>query len=226
MSELDNFYTACMNCTNTEQQCPGVWKDIPNGIPPRGFFYVQSPVKILVVGKNPGHPLGKNLGNQLNNEVEKYKGKTGDILFNAYRQHQKGFYNDLSVYPEHSSTFHKNLFRYMKYFLNLPENTDISTLYQQFAHTNLVKCSTKEEQGRLAKQTKEVCYQKYFRTELELLRPKVLLALGNEAAKFLLSKKNEHKLPVIRIKHPSYYYSKATEQTILMEIKQEIWIYL
>ena len=53
MSELDNLYTACMNCTNTEQQCLGIWKDIPNGIPPRGFFYHKATINILVVGKNP-----------------------------------------------------------------------------------------------------------------------------------------------------------------------------
>jgi uracil-DNA glycosylase len=62
--ELNNLYVHCMNC---QMDCKNVMKDLSGGIPPRGFYFKNFPVKILIVGKNPGHPL--------ENESKRYKGK-------------------------------------------------------------------------------------------------------------------------------------------------------
>jgi hypothetical protein len=214
-NQIDSFYISCMNCPNTEVQCKGILKDIPGGIPPRGFLYMAAPIKILVVSKNPGHPLP--------GEQAKYVGKSGESLFLAYRNHQNDVYYHLHEIKDRSVIFHKNLFSYLSYFLDI-EN-DVDTIYQYAAHTNLVKCSTVGEQDKLARSTMEECYQKYFIEELKLLQPKVLLALGHEVEKFLIKKKSQHGLPVVYIKHPSYHYSKENKDRILAEKKEEILAY-
>jgi len=164
-----------MNCTNTEKECRGIWKDFAKGIPPRGFKYGAVPVKILVVSKNPGHPL--------KGEPEKYIGKAGLSLYQTFRQHQHDTYYHLEKTKDKSLVFHKNLFRYISFFLNIPNNVD--SIYQHAARTNLVKCSTIGERDRLDKTTMKVCSEKYLLDEIRLLQPKVLLALGGEVATYL-----------------------------------------
>jgi len=211
---LESLYINCMNCANTPSHCPGIWKNIPAGVPPRGFFFKVAPVKLLVVAKNPGHPL--------KNEVGLYCGRSGRDLFLAYRQFQEKVYPDPGKIREFSTRFHKTLFRYISYFLDIP-GTDI---YLHAAHTNLVKCSTRDEQARLKPKTMMECYTQYFRTELELLRPKVLLALGREVERFLIERQTDHNLPVVYIKHPSYRYRREEEKQILSDIKQQIVAHL
>jgi uracil-DNA glycosylase len=170
-------------------------------------------VKILVVSKNPGHPL--------KGEPEKYIDRSGNDLLDAYREHQDVTYNNLEKTKDKSLVFHKNLFRYISFFLDIPNNVD--SIYENMAHTNLVKCSTIGERDRLDKTTKKICFEKYLLDEIRLLQPKVLLALGGEVATFLNRMKKEYELPpVIRIKHPSYYYRKEIEKETLLQIKDRI----
>ena len=39
---------------NSAMQCHSIWKDLKNGIPPRGFHFESAKIKLLVVAKNPG----------------------------------------------------------------------------------------------------------------------------------------------------------------------------
>lgn len=57
IENLHALYTECMNCEDTADQYPGGWKDIDNGLPPRGFHYELAPAQVFVGAKNPGHPL-------------------------------------------------------------------------------------------------------------------------------------------------------------------------
>jgi len=233
INAIEELYISCMNCTNTEKECKGIWKDFAKGIPPRGFKYNTVPVKILVVSKNPGHPL--------KGEPEKYIGKSGMSLYQAYRQHQIDTYYNLDKIKDRSLVFHRNLFRYISFFLDKRNSIDILSLnnkdifsrknidiiYQVMSHTNLMKCSTTGERDRLDKTTMKVCSEKYLLDEIRLLRPKVLLALGGEVATFLNRMKKEYELPpVIRIKHPSYFYRKEIEYETLLQIKDQINQYL
>lgn len=211
---LENLYLCCMNCENTAALCPGIWKDIPAGVPPRGFRFQVAPVKLLVVAKNPGHPL--------QGETDLFRGRSGADLLRAYRRFQQDLYPDPRRVREPSTRFHATLFRYIAYFLDIPP-TDI---YRHAAHTNLVKCSTPDEQAKLNPKTMAQCYRQFFREELRLLRPKVLLALGREVERFLLKMQPDHALPVVYVKHPSYRYSKASEPQILGAIKQQITAHL
>jgi len=211
---LDDLYTKCMNCTNTVSVCPGVWKDIASGIPPRGFYYKAAPVKLLVVAKNPGHPM--------KGEPELFRGRTGSELFRAYRDYQCRLYPDPGKVREPSTRFHKTLFRYISFFLDIHS----SDIYLHAAHTNLVKCSTPDEQARLNAKTMERCYAEYFRVELDLLHPKVLLALGREVERFLMERQADHGLPVVYVRHPAYRYPRNDEARILGDIKRQITTHL
>lgn len=210
MDKLKAFYTKCMNCNNTTQICPSTWKNFKKGIPPRGFHFESAKVELLVVGKNPGHPL--------KGEEKYFIGKTGKQLYNAYMKLHSIYYKDLNTFKEPSNTFHKNLFRYLSFFLDVPE----SKIYSKAAHTNLVKCSSRSERGKLKQLTINECYTKYFLEELTLFKPKVLLALGKEVFNFLQRRKTDFNIPIVYIKHPSYFYRKEEEQGILEDKKSEI----
>lgn len=214
LERIHDLYTECMNCSNTVEQCPGIWKDIRGGVPPRGFHYQRAPVKVLAVAKNPGHPL--------KGEKKLYSGLDRRELLQAYRDFQATFYPNPDKYAELSNRFHKNLFRYLAFFLDVPH----SDIYQHAAHTNIVKCSTPKESAKLNSKTMEECFQKYFLREIELFQPKVLLALGRESEAFLLKKSWKLCLPIIYVRHPSYYYPKEKEHIILDRIKEDIQFYL
>jgi len=211
-SKIEEFYKDCMNCPNTPKICKGILKDSKAGYVPRGFFFKSPSVEILVVGKNPGHPLP--------GERDKYKGKKDFELFNEYRKHQM-LYEDLKNLKDRSLIFHKNLFRYLSRIRGI--NNDSKTIYQYYAHTNLVKCSTIGEQDKLKKETIEICYKKYFSKEIEFFKPKIILALGREVEKYLLKKIDDHKIPhIIYIKHPSRPMSKEVETKVLLKIKKQV----
>jgi len=212
--KLESLYVRCMNCLNTASLCPGAWKDIPAGVPPRGFFCQVAPVKLLIVAKNPGHPLLR--------EREHYQGRSEYELYRAYQRFQENLHSTADQFREPSMRFLKTLFRYISFFLDIPNND----IYLHAAHTNLVKCSTPDERGRLDRKTMGQCYPQYLRAEIDLLRPKVLVALGREVERFLRRNRLDHGLPVIYIKHPSHRYPKEDEQQILTGIKRQILTHL
>ena len=209
IDNLNNLYINCMNC---KINCPNIMKNIPHGIPPRGFYFLNIPIKILIIGKNPGHPL--------KDEKDMFKNKNGEDLFLNYRKYQNNLYSNILSNKEKSTTFHKNLFRYISYFLDMPN--DIKEIYKYVAHTNLLKCSTTDEQQKLrnCKEAVDNCFNTYLLSEIKYMQPKVLLALGKEVYKYL--NKKDLQIPIICIKHPSYYYKKNEETEILNGIKNEI----
>jgi len=212
---LNNLYINCMNC---KISCKNILKDTHNGIPPRGFYYKNIPIKILIIGKNPGHPL--------NNETYEFKNKTGADLFLSYRKYQDNLYSNIFLNKEKSTTFHKNLFKYISFFLDIPN--DIKEIYKYAAHTNLLKCSTINEQQLLrgCKEAVDACFNKYLLSEIEYLQPKILLALGKEVYNYLNKYKKKLNIPIIYIRHPSYYYKEDEEKEILIKIKNEIKKYI
>jgi len=119
-----------------------------------------------------------------------------------------------------STTFHKNLVRYLSFFLDVPD--DPGQVFQYAAFTNLVKCSSPGEQDRLQPRTMEECFSKHFLREVDYFRPRLLLALGREVESFLQRAARRHRLPVVYVKHPSYYYRKDEEAETLMQLKVRI----
>jgi uracil-DNA glycosylase len=221
--KFKSFYITVMSCKCSKSECPQSWKDFKSGwVPPRGFNPCKSnAVKILVVGKNPGHPFKE--------EPPLYKGKRGENLLKAKEKWDSVKYKMLRETKDKSFIYHKNLRRYLRYFLELSKKLEKYEEYkydqdhekeisEHVAYTNLFKCSTKCEQEIIKDTSFENCYEKHFDEEIKLIRPQTILALGKEVEKFLKRKQ----LNVIYIKHPSYFYRKNDELNILRNKKTEL----
>lgn len=208
------FYEKVVSCPNTPTDCPNIINSIERDYPPRGFMSGGKPgdIDIMIVGKNPGHIV--------ENEKGAYSGKSPREIAEGM------FRNPIWTIPAQSGTdaksytFHRNLVRYICFFLDINEDE----VFRRCVYTNLVKCSTITERERLKTKTIGECFVNHLRYEIILWKPKVLLALGREVYSFLNSSqiKEKHGRPVIYIKHPSYYYRKEKEREILEEIKTEI----
>lgn len=212
-----HLYSSFCACTNTDAQCPGVVNSRETGWVPRGFFTdaAEPPVDVLAVGKNPGHPLTWETLLYLDRTGEEIAEIQANIARNAFAGAL-----DSCTNVQRSMTFHKNLLRYLSYFLDVSPNE----VFENVAFTNLVKCSTPGEQDVLKRKTMNECFSRHFLREIAFFKPKVLIAFGREVEKFLLDAKSRslHDLQVVYIKHPSYHYRRDQEAQILQDIKTEI----
>jgi uracil-DNA glycosylase len=220
------FYVGVMNCEYTNDHCPQAWKDISLGLIPRAFTPCKSrQASILVVAKNPGHPL--------DGERAYFRSKTGEDLLSAKEKFDLEKHERIRMTTNRSLRYHKNLRRYLRYFLGISSELETYEEYQRsycaehekeiFQHvalTNLFKCSTEGERERIRSESLQTCYDKYLSREIELWRPKVILALGEEVSGFL-EKKNLI-VPLVSVRHPSYFYRKADERRILSIKKKKL----
>jgi uracil-DNA glycosylase len=119
-----------------------------------------------------------------------------------------------------STTFHKNLLRYLAHILDV----EIKDVFKHCAYTNLVKCSTIGERDPLHPQTMRQCFANHFVREMAYFQPKVLLAFGREIETFLDRAREQrlHEIPVIYMKHPSYFYRRDLEVGELARIRLEV----
>jgi uracil-DNA glycosylase len=223
---IRSFYTSVVNCPLTQKDCTLALKNFDTGDIPRGFSSRgRAHPDILVVRKNPGHAEEA--------EKEYYKGKRGRELFDAVRQFSGDRRAGRLQWSKGTGRFHINEQRYLLYILGRHKKlrpykglelkeTEQQFLDQHVFFTNLFKCSTDDEQGRIPQQAFSVCYARYFLDELNLLRPRLILATGREAYRFLHAreKAGEIDVPVLYVKHPSYFYSKRDELSKLRELRR------
>lgn len=225
--KFKRFYTKVINCPCSKSECKQSKKDFKSGWIPRGFYPHNSCVaKILVVGKNPGRPFDE--------EIQLYKGKSGENLLKAKEEWESRKHKKLeSKTKDNSLKYQWNLRRYLRYFLGQSKKLETykgyqdnytlnheKEIFEHVAYTNLFKCSTKDQQEKIKDASFEICYEKYFKDEIKLINPQVILALGREVNYFLKSKNLDAN--VIYIKHPSYSYSKIGELNKLKKIKKEL----
>lgn len=221
-TKLADFYASIVSCSNTTLQCPRTINQPGSGHAPRGFYFEGTPgdVDLLVVGKNPGHPIGAELDGA-------YRSMPAtDLAVRAIQIAGQHFVSNADLNPseQRSTTFHRNLLRYLSYFLDIP----IDEVFRRCAYTNLVKCSTIGEQDRLPLVTMRQCYAQHLLREVVFLRPKVIVALGREVERFL--KRSDvlgtPRREVVHVKHPSYYYRRNSEQNELARIKAQIRLHV
>ena len=224
--KIRKFYVGVMNCEYTNDNCPQAWKDISLGLIPRAFTPCKSrQASILVVAKNPGHPL--------DGESVYFRGKTGEGLLRAKEKFDLEKYERIRTTNDRSLRYHKNLRRYLRYFLGISRELETYEEYQRsycaehekeiFQHvilTNLFKCSTEDERERIRNDSLQTCYDKYLPQEIKMWRPKIILALGEEVFGFL--KKQNLAVSLVSVRHPSYFYRKADERRILAIAKRKL----
>jgi hypothetical protein len=181
------------------------------GSPPRGFYTEASgPVEILVVGKNPGHVL--------ESEATLYKKSPGAETAKIHLSFSRDVFfghRDFSAREKPSTRFHSNLLVYLSEILDC----DQSDVFTRAAYTNLVKCSSAEnEQAKLSQATMHICFGKHLSRELEFYKPIMILALGREVEHFLVSLQ-QIACPVGYLKHPSYPWASEKKSKQLSYLK-------
>lgn len=223
---IEAFYKKIMTC-NSQVCAEFAIRNKKDGCIPRGFIWSSTiPCDILVVGKNPGHPL--------KNEI--YNGTNGSQLLKEYLAFRKKVIPTFYTGNDPSSKFARNKRRYLRFFLGIDtklktyqdylfKTEDDNEIFQNIAFTNLCKCSTEKESAKIPTKMIENCFNEIFVRELEIYDPKVILAAGNEVYNFLKDNITK-KYPIVKIKHFSYFYPKEKEESVLKDIKRKLLKYI
>ena len=229
--KLKQFYSTVMDCSLTHKECPLAVKSNKDGDVPRGFQFREGVrPDILVVAKNPGTPSSQ--------EKDYYKGKSGQELLNAHLKFNDDRNTGAFQFASQIHKFHPNRRRYLLYLLDIHKTlkpykeyindgevvANENQIIERCFFTNLFKCSTEDERGPIRYKDFIICYTKHFEKELEIINPKVILAVGGQVNKFLSTLKNQDRLsiPIVKIKHFSLSYPLVSEKNELKKIKTQI----
>jgi len=188
--------------TTCSDGCDGIRNDPENGVIPRSFYCPFNPknISLLMVSKNPGigHPK----------EKEMYATLSGEQRVLSHEEFIRSrFMGNNSLI---TSKYHKNILDWVSIILNVESNHD--AVFKKSAMTAMVKCeSLSDKTAAMPSSTILHCTEKYLLKEIKLIQPKYLLALGNEAFKFLTRPKIKeiHELPVGKLYHPSWTNMKG-----------------
>lgn len=177
-------------------QCAGIANDPTKGIIPRSYFLHRDTEKInvLIVSKNPGpSPTW---------EQQIYRGMPPEQRATTQLEIiEKLFTGRAQV----SSRYFANLLDWMAVVLDV--RPSVEEVFRYAALTALVKCqSSIDPHASLPGETLHTCANRHLLREIELLQPKILIALGDEAYKHLMRPgvRQKHKLPVSKMQHPSW----------------------
>lgn len=173
--ELVDFYIGCMSCDNSKENCPKIQKEPGIGHIPRGFYFESPKIKILAVGKNPG--------NLQDDEGKLYISKKGRELFETHKEFMQRLFEKSVLSNRASERFHRNLSEYLAFFLDVARDETstpavfIQAVFNQAAFTNLVKCSSVNEQENLRNLRKaaNACFEKFFLKNWICLNQKLFL---------------------------------------------------
>jgi len=166
----------------------------------RSFYcpFDVSGVSLLLISKNPGISKQK--------ENKKYAPLTGRQRVNAHEEFVREiFFGRNPDIPPRGHIYHKNILEWVAIILNIEATHD--AIFRRTAMTALVKCHSEQDKTKnLPKLTKETCSSAFLYSEIDIIRPKMLIALGGEVYKYLtLSNiQSRHRLPVERLHHPSW----------------------
>lgn len=221
-----------MNCPLGPKKCVYALKSLAKGDVPRGFEFRKVRGKgihrdILVVGKNPGHPF--------KGERSHYKDKSGRDLLRSYLEFQGSRRNELIKSSKREKVFFINERRYLLYLLRFDKQlkrykeykinkSDDEKIFSRCLYTDLFKCSTRDERMKIKDEIFSICYKKHFAREHELIRPKVIIAVGEEVYRFLQRRFQTEKIrvPIIKMKHFSYFYPREFERKELRNLRRKL----
>lgn len=192
----------------------GMEIDACKGLIPRIVFGPRNiaQVKLVVVGKNPGHPMDNW------DESGKYcaalRGDTTGLstrLLEAqsqwgYEAHLRG-----QLYNRHQ--YHRNLMIFLEKVFNTDRTEDV---IDQVYVTELLKCSTpKERQNFRNSEFKPIvrkCRDDWLKRELDFFPALPVVALGRDV-EFFLKELTELKDRVVYHPHPAYSVSRVTKKS-------------
>jgi len=184
---LKHFYSKVMNCSLTHKECLLAVKSKKTGDLPRGFLFNEGiRPDILVVAKNPGTTSSK--------EKEYYKGKSGQELIKSHLKFNIDRMTGKFHFVSQIHKFQPNRRRYLLYILDIHKTLkpykefikdkdilrDEYQIMEKCFFTNLYKCSTENERIPISNKAFTTCYNKHFEKELQIINPKVILAVGGE----------------------------------------------
>jgi len=89
-------------------------------------------------------------------------------------------------------------------------------MYDNLYMTNLVKCSTTN--NVVDQSYMETCFENNLKLEIGIIKPKIIVAMGNDVYNFLKDKIKK----IQKITHPSYYfsYNKGIVDNYKVELKR------
>jgi DNA polymerase len=192
--ELIDLYASATTCA---MRCSGIQNDPANGIMGRSFYCPDESAgtDILLVSKNPG------ISDPRENAL--YSPLSGRDRVRAHEDFVRARF--LGSNHIISSRYHANIVSWVSVILDVPAEHD--AVFTRVAMTALVKChSANLKTDLLPDVTKDACAGTFLYREIQLLKPKFLLALGNEAFEYL-ARPNvvaRHRLPVGKLYHPSW----------------------
>lgn len=114
------------------------------------------------------------------------------------------------------------------FFVNALFEAKFFNDYKNVYFTNIVKCSTPENRELTETEIKNC--KKWFDKELELVKPRYIVALGSRSFitvqpymnEYLNNDINSYKYIVLQMKHPSYYFRSNDSDGMFDEIKSLI----
>jgi DNA polymerase len=213
-SKLVKLYSQVSSCS---QNCESIRNEPENGIMGRSYYcpYNTEDVTLLMVSKNPG--IGKPIEADLYKLLSPIQRVTAHEKFVMDRFEGR---NNIIT-----SKYHKNILEWVSIILDVAPNHD--AVFSKAAMTAMVKCqSVSDKTAKLPPSTVEACTNRFLFQEIEQIKPKLLLALGSEAYRFLNKPqiRERHSLPIAELYHPSWTNMKGGvdtyKKTKLLEIRK------
>jgi hypothetical protein len=175
-------------------------------------------VKLIVVGKNPGHPVSEEamLYRQALSTAQS-KEQQRELLFDAMVSWGERCH--LTYIQGRKGTYHKQLMRFLRDVLDTNDNEEVlDTVY----FTEAMKCSTPNDlQARLESKTVRLCMTNWLAKEFAILPKVPILALGREADCFLRKMFPEMNSRVVYLSHPSWPFKnyELAKQNVQSQLK-------
>lgn len=209
---LINLYSRITVCN---RRCAGVENEPATGKMGRSFYCPgkTSDVDILLVSKNPGisDPRENGLYAPLDERSRVFEHE--DFV-------RKRFLGTNTII---TSQYHANIIAWVSVILGVPTNH--ASVFSRVAMTALVKChSAGQKTAALSKETKNICAGAYLYAEIDLIKPKFLLAMGTEAYNYLTipAVRSKHLLPVGKLYHPSWSNMRGGVTRYVAEVLPKI----
>jgi DNA polymerase len=167
----------------------------------------------MMVSKNPGMGVPQ--------ESDLYKPLSAADRVQAHENFVRRRFEGKN--PLITSTYHANILDWVAIILGVEPTHE--AVFSKAAMTALAKCeSLVDKTSAIPDSTSMHCSSKFLFREIDLIKPKYLLALGNEVERFLTRPAIQqiHGLPVGKLYHPSWTNMRGGVARYKSEVLPEI----